>query len=79
MNSHGFGGGAFDMADFMHRHGGMFGSMFGSMFEGDDEGFSFGGMHTRKQKPNFNFPENGNNVNIKLNFKESINGCKKSF
>jgi molecular chaperone DnaJ len=81
MNSHSFGGGAFDMADFMSRHGGMFGSMFGSMFGGDDEGFSFRGMHTRKQKPNFNFPENGNNVqaNIKLTFKESINGCKKTF
>lgn len=74
--------GGFDMRDFMQRHGSMFGSMFGRNFGmhfgfGDDEDEYM----YNNQEPDFNVPENGQNVQlaIELAFKESIHGCEKTF
>lgn len=75
-NANGFG--AFNMSDFMHKHAGMFGGMFGDMFGH----FGFEGMEDDEpQTPNYNMPEDGANIqtNIKITFKEAVNGCVKSF
>lgn len=79
MSSSNFGGGAFDMGDFMRRHSSMFGDMFSSVFDG----FGFGGGHSPEQprKPEYEMPEDGANIqtNIEITFKEAANGCSKSF
>lgn len=76
----GFGGGpgaGFDPFSFFKNHfGGMSG--FGSMF-GDDDPFSMfggGGGRRKHSSPDFNSPENGNNIEININipFKDMVYG-----
>lgn len=77
--SGGFNNGAFNMNDFMNRHSSMFGRMFEDVFDG----FGFSGMHRHAQprKPDYEMPEDGNNIqtSIEITFKEAANGCSKSF
>lgn len=78
--------GAFNMSDFMRNHASMFSNVFGGSFGNGANSF---GMHfgfdddveSSKPQPNYNLPENGQNIQlgIEISFKESVNGCEKSF
>ena len=76
-------GGAFDMNDFMRRHGGMFSSFFNGGFDDDFGPFNpfGGGSRTRQSPPDPSSPEDGRDVRIKIDlpFKDSIFGCTKEF
>ena len=76
-------GGAFDMNDFMRRHGGMFSSFFNGGFDDDFGPFNpfGGGGRTRQSPPDPSSPEDGRDVRIKIDlpFKDSIFGCTKEF
>ena len=72
--------GSFNMADFMREHGSMFGDMFADFEFGSPFGF---GRRSRQahNKPRYDTPEDGLDVkvNVKVNFKDVVNGCLKAF
>lgn len=69
----GFGEG-FDPFDMFAKHfgGGMFGGFGGSMF---------GGGFNNKSKPNYDMPEDGDDIQLNMNisFKESLHGIEREF
>lgn len=69
---------SFNMNDFMRNHSSFFEDIFG----GGGGHFSFGGFRQQRspQQPNYNLPEDGNDIqlNLKISFKEAVNGCEKT-
>lgn len=83
----GFGGGpgtGFDPFSVFRSHfAGMdgFSSMFGGDDDGDDPMFGFSGQRRHEEKPNFDAPENGSDleVNVNISFKEMLYGSTREF